>query len=42
MRPSVPALLGMVLTQLELAGLVDPERRSVVARLSIEPVGPAP
>jgi shikimate kinase len=25
-RPSVPALLGMVLMQLELAGLVDPSR----------------
>lgn len=25
-RPSVPALLGMVLMQLELAGLVDPDR----------------
>jgi shikimate kinase len=25
-RPSVPALLGMVLMQLEMAGLVDPSR----------------
>lgn len=31
-RPSVPALLGMVLMQLEMAGLVDPAR----------PPGPAP
>jgi shikimate kinase len=28
-RPSVPTLLGMVLMQLELAGLVDPDRTPV-------------
>jgi shikimate kinase len=25
-RPSVPALIGMVLMQLELAGLIDPSQ----------------
>lgn len=34
-RPSVPALLGMVLMQLEVAGLVDPARPA-------GPIGPAP
>ncbi len=31
-RPSVPALMGMVLMQLEVAGLVDPARESVPPR----------
>ncbi len=34
-RPSVPALLGMVMMQLEVAGLVDPAR-------PVAPPGPAP
>ncbi len=46
-RPSVPALIGMVLMQLELAGLVDPgavpagvDPQPVAARTAAEP-GPA-
>jgi shikimate kinase len=31
-RPSVPALMGMVLMQLEMAGLVDPAREPTPPR----------
>ena len=37
-RPSVPALVNMILMQLELAGLVDPS----VVPSSIDPAGDAP
>lgn len=38
-RPSVPALMGMVLMQLELAGLVDPAR--VPSEVGSQPLDPS-